>query len=149
MWTDTVHRVRRALLLSLATVLSAAVPATAAAPTHISIPRFDLLQVNQVVVHVKPGGSHPLCQAIPITAIRVRVKWSDARGLPRAVVTLKAPGEHARSRNITLAGSSDTEPVEFTPRGAFHGGTYKATVTLGGRKKASASFKLTQATKTC
>ena len=139
---------RRTLLLSLATVFVAA-RATATAPTRITIPRFDLLQVNQVVVHVQPGGSHPLCEAIPITAIRVRVKWSGAHGLPRAIVTLRAPRRHARSRKITLAGSSDNEPVEFTPRDAFNGGTYKATVTLRGHTRAAAKFKLTQATKTC
>lgn len=150
---------RRTLTVTFALAALLAAPAQARAPLQVGVARFDLLQVNQVVRHVRPGGSHPLCQAIPITAIRVQVKWSGAHlgahGFPVVKVWLKPPGHTAHSRTITLAGTSDTEPVEFTPRSehlqndAFVGGRYKTTIKMGGKTRATTSLTLTQATKTC
>jgi hypothetical protein len=132
-----VQRVRRAATLSILACLAAA-PATASEPVRFSITGFDLLQVNQVVVHVKPGGSHPLCQAIPITAIRVKVRWSKATKGRRATVALVEPGGTRRTRRISLAARSGARKVQFDPRGEFREGTYRAAV-----GKARATFRLT------
>lgn len=133
----------------LAVGLALVSPATAKAPARFGIPGFDLLQVNQEVVHVKPGGSHPLCQAIPITAIRVKAKWSGAHPGDRVTVSLRAPGETTRARSLTLGARTGTRSAQFDPRHAFRGGTYTARIRSGGRLEATASFRLTQATKTC
>jgi hypothetical protein len=133
---------RAAGLVAVALALLAG-PVEARATARFSVIGFDLLQVNQVVVHVKPGGSHPLCQAIPITAIRVRVKWSEGHKGDRATVRLREPGRSERSRAVTLDARSGTRKVQFDPHGEFHGGTYRAAV-----GKAKANFRLTQG-RTC
>jgi hypothetical protein len=135
--------------------LTAALPAGARTPVRGKVTGFDLLQVNQEVVHVKPGGSHPLCQAIPITAIRVRVSWSHARKGASLRVSLAVPGNGSRGRTIHPPAGTGSRKIEFTPvtehlpAGAFPGGTYSAALRAGDRTLSRATVALTQETTTC
>jgi hypothetical protein len=132
-----------------------ALPAAAGTTAGGKVTGFDLLQVNQEVIHVKPSGSHPLCQAIPITAIRVHTSWSQVRKGSNLRLVFAIPGHGKHTRWIKAPASSGRKRVEFTPvteklaSSAFPGGTYRATLRAGERSLSSATVKLTQATTTC
>lgn len=121
--------------------------AVAAAAVAVSIPGFQLEQVNSEVSNLRPGGSHPLCQAIPITVVRATVRHRRGPATVRAAFT--APGHRSRTRTVQLRGSRGTRVLHYTPRTlglrdeAFVEGRYTLTLRRGDRRLARASFTLT------
>ncbi len=117
----------------------------AAAAVAVSITSFQLERVNSEVSTVRPGGSHKLCQAIPITVVRARVRNAGRAVTVRS--SFKAPGHAARVRTAKIR--HGRVELTFTPRTerleheAFPEGTYTLTLTRGGKRVARASFSLT------
>lgn len=120
--------------------------AAAAAALAVSIPTFQLERVNSEVSTVRPGGAHPLCQAIPITVVRATVRH---RGGPATVrASFAAPGHRARTRTVRLRGARGAQRLHYTPRTlglrdeAFTEGRYVLTIRRGDRRLARATFRL-------
>jgi hypothetical protein len=119
-------------------------------PVTAHISGFSLLKVNQTTAAVARGGSRALCQAIPFTAMRVRVRWTHARRGQRLVLDVTPPGHAVRSRAFRVAAAgAGARTIELTPRGeglrgdAFAEGRYRFTVRLGQRRLDRTSLRLT------
>lgn len=120
--------------------------ATAAA-LAVSVTSFQLEQINSETTTVRPGGSRPLCQAIPFTVVRPRLRHRGGAATVR--VSFSAPGHAARTRSVRLPARAGTTTLHYTPQtlglrdDAFTEGRYTLTVRRGDRRLARASFTLT------
>lgn len=130
--------------------------AAATAALSARVRGFELLKVNQTVTSVARGGSRPLCQAIPFTAIRVRLRWAHARRGAALKLDVRAPGHATRTRTVRIAGAgTGTRTVELTARGegvtdeAFPGGRYVFTLRSGARRLDRTTLTLSAAVKAC
>lgn len=130
--------------------------ADAPPPLVARISSFELLQVNQETVRVARGGSRPLCQAIPFTATRVRLRWSRARRGQSLKLDVRAPGHATRTRTVRIAAAGrGTRTVELTPRAeglrdeAFPEGRYVFTLRSGARRLDRTTLTLASGVKAC
>ena len=130
---------------------------TADLPPPARVSAFDLLKVNQTVLRVARGGRGPLCQAIPVTAVRVRLRWTGLRPGRAVRLTVVPPGHPARSRTVRVrAQDAGHRTVELTATAlglradAFTEGRYAFTLRTSGRRVDRTSFTLTPpATRSC
>lgn len=118
---------------------------------------FELLKVNQTTTRVERGGARPLCQAIPFTATRVRLRWTGARAGASMSLDVRPPGHGTRTRSFRLArAGGGSRVIELTPRGeglrdeAFPQGRYTFTLRAGQRRLDRTTLRLTAPTsRTC
>lgn len=127
---------------------------TAALGAHIG--GFELLKVNQTTTRVGRGGSRPLCQAIPFTALRVRIAWAHARPGQRLSLDVRAPGHATVTRTLRLASAGSGRSVqELTPGplglrdAAFPQGRYRFTLRVGPRRLDRTTLTLTGGVRAC
>lgn len=114
---------------------------------------FELLKVNQTTTRVARGGSRELCQAIPFTATRVRVRWTGARAGASLALDVRPPGHSTRTRTfrVTRAGAG-SRVIELTPRTeglrdeAFPQGRYTFTLRTGQRRLDRTTLRLSAPT---
>ncbi|WP_354700732.1 hypothetical protein [Paraconexibacter sp. AEG42_29] len=130
--------------------------AAVARPVSGRIRGFELLKVNQTTTQVARGGSRPLCQAIPFTATRVKLRWTSARRAQVLRLDVRAPGHATRTRTVRVdRAGAGVRVVELTPRGeglddeAFPQGRYVFTLRAGTRRLDRTSFVLSGAVRTC
>lgn len=129
----------------------------AAAPAlGARIAGFELLKVNQTTASVTRGGTRPLCQAIPFTAMRVKLRWTHARRGRSLALDVRAPGHATRTRAIPLTRSgAGGRTVELTPRGegltdeAFREGRYTFTLRAATRRLDRTTLTLSAAVRAC
>lgn len=117
---------------------------------------FELLKVNQTTTRVGRGGSRPLCQAIPFTALRVRVAWAHARPGQRLGLDVRAPGHATVTRTVRLGSAGSGRSVqELTPGrlglrdAAFGEGRYRFTLRVGARRLDRTTLTLTGGVRAC
>lgn len=128
-------------------------PCAAAAHPRVDPAGWRATLVNAEERSVPDGGRLPLCQAIPVTVLAVRLRYEDARPGVRLRLHVRAGG-HARTRvrSVRLPRRAGTVHRAFTPQGlhlraaAFHHGamTVRA-VGPGGRTLARARLTLVSA----
>ncbi len=140
----------------LSDVPPAPIRAQATAALTARVHGFELVKVNQTVTRVARGGSRPLCQAIPFTAQRVRVRWTGARAGRTLALDVRPPGHATRTRAVKVVRSgSGRATVELTPRTeglrdeAFPQGRYTFTVRAGARRLDRTTLTLTGDVTTC
>ncbi|UTI65703.1 hypothetical protein NBH00_05690 [Paraconexibacter antarcticus] len=126
---------------------------TADLPPPARVSAFDLLKVNQTVLRVGRGGHGPLCQAIPVTAVRVRLRWAGLRPGRVVRLTVVPPGHAARTRAVRVrARDAGRRTVELTASAlglrdaAFAEGRYAFTLRTGGRRVDRTTLTLTPPT---
>jgi hypothetical protein len=99
----------------------------------VSVHEWTALRVNQTEVRARPGGTIPVCQAIPYTALTAHLRTTAPRG--RVRVRLRVPGRPSRVRVVRLARRS-----RVTFGGDFPQGTYRLAVRRHGRTLARAAL---------
>jgi hypothetical protein len=110
----------------------------------VSVSGFVLERVNGTRERVAAGASAPLCRAIFVSAIHVRIR---ARLAPtRATLTATYPGHVVRRHRIRLRARTTVALRAFDERlpGGFTAGTYRFVVRAG-RHRATARLRLTAA----
>ena len=105
------------------------------APVHVS--GWTVRQVNQETRTAPSGGTLPLCQAIPYTALTARLRTAVAHR--RVRVRLRFPDGTLKTRTVRLRGRTR---VTFLPDHAFGEGRYRLTVRRGGRTLGRGSLRL-------
>ena len=107
----------------------------AEAPVHVA--GWTVRQVNQETRSAPPGGTLPLCQAIPYTALTARLRTAVPDR--RVRVRLRVPGEGWRTRTVRLQHRTQ---VTFHPRDAFGEGLYRLRVRRNGQTLGRATLRL-------
>ena len=120
----------------------------------LAVSGFVVERVNGTRKNVPPGGSAPLCRAIFVSAIEVRLRARLGRSSStRAVLVATYPGHVVRRHRLRLHPRRGITRVllhgadERLPSGGFTAGAYRFTVSAAGRR-AGAKLTLTGAT-TC
>ncbi len=130
------------LLLALA----AAAPSEAA--PRLRVGGWTTTMINQETVRTGPGGSVPVCQAIPPVSLAPRLRWSGARPGTDVRLRLTPPGHAPTTRRITLRRAAGTRTLVFTARDlglrpdTFEAGVHRLQVRHGGRVLARATLRL-------
>jgi hypothetical protein len=143
----TARQRRFAALLGAAALPLAGVPASAAAALRVRATGWTATLVNAEQVRTGPHGTVRLCQAIPVTALAVRLRYAGARPGARLTLRVRAPGHETRLRRVRLPRRSGTVTRGFTPAGlrlrsgAFGEGRLVLRATHGGRRLATASVR--------
>ena len=129
-----------------ATIALAPATATQAAPP-VRVTGWTATLVNAERRHTGPHGTLRLCQAIPVTALTVRLRYAGARPGMRLRLRVRAPGHAPRPRRVRLTRRSGTAARTFTPgglglrAGAFEQGRLVLRVGRGGRRLATGSVR--------
>ena len=144
-----------ALLATIAAAIAPAPgPAAAArapADPQVRVTGWTATLVNAEQRRTGPHGTLRLCQAIPVTALTVRLRHARARPGTWLRLRVRAPGHAPRVRRIRLTRRAGTAARTFTPRGlglragAFEQGRLVLRVLRGGRRLARASVRFTGA----
>lgn len=77
--------------------------------------RFEVTRVNQERETVRPGGTVPLCQAIPPIDLGVHLRWRLVRPVS-ARVTVRYAGATTRVHRVRLARGSAARTLRLFPR---------------------------------
>ena len=107
----------------------------------VALTALVLVTVNAERVEVPDGGGHPLCQAIPVSEVRVGVR--GPRGARVRVVLDRPRGADLR-RTVRLGRRSGRAVAVFVPPHAFTGGRH--VVRADGARR---SFRLTEDVRLC
>ena len=106
----------------------------AAAALSVHVDGWTVQRVNGDTKAVRSGAVVPICQAINLTALTVRLRASVAG--PSVRVRLRVPGHSSRARSVRLRRRTR---VNYTPRDlhlrheSFPEGTYRFAVRRRGR----------------